>query len=171
MQDVVTTLSGGHPHFIMKERLLWLGWLLSFARPLNVQQGCETQFNTAPPPLTLSYNPFLWLSDLWPQLKKTPYRLTFTGNKINSRLAPWDKVLLFSGISSLCPGYQITFNASKLSMVYLTLLWLGYLAGGTAKIGRTEDKLVLFSVAGCLTPACNEEMTNKRWRMGNLSSN
>ncbi len=94
-----------------------------------------------------------WLSDLCPQLKNTHHCLTFTGNKINSGLPPWDKVLFFSGISSLPLCYQITFNALKLSWASLTLLWLGGLAGGTVKTGRTDNKLALFSVAGCLN-AC-----------------
>lgn len=68
---------------------------------------------------SLSYNHFCaWLSDLWPQLKNTHHHLTFRSNKITSRLAPLDKVVLFSRISSLPPCYQI------IPLMFLNSAWL-----------------------------------------------
>lgn len=144
--------------------------------PLVLQRGCEPQvssvFNINTSSLSLACYPFpAWTTDLWPQLKNTHNRLTFTGNEINSRFAPWDKVLLFSGNSSLPSRYQITFNAFKHSVASLTLVVLGGLAGSLFKTEKKGDPMALFSVAGCLMPARNEEMTNKSRRMGNLSSN
>lgn len=91
-----------------------------------------------------------WSTDLWPQLENTHHHLTFTGNKINNRLPPWDKVLLFSESSSSPPCYHITFNAFKLSWASLALVLLGGLSGGAAKAGRTGGGLIGFILSGWL---------------------
>lgn len=69
-------------------------------------------------------------------------------------------MLLFRGITLLASCYQIALSAFKLSWSSLPLVLLGGLAGGTIKAERTVVLLVLCSVAACLTPACNKEMTN-----------
>lgn len=170
MQDVARTLAGGHLHmFYERRRGLIVMKTVFLSRPLNVQDGFEPQVGSESSIDGFSFSrcralfcsPFCaWSTDLWPQLKNTHHRLTFTGNKINNRLAPWDKVLLFSESSSLPPCYHITFNAFKLSWASLALVLLGGLSGGAAKAVRTGGGLIGWFYSQWLV-ACNEEMTNK----------
>lgn len=84
------------------------------------------------------------------------------------RRAPAHKVLLLRvDISSLPPCYQIDFF---LFLVRMSFRYLAGVAGGTAETRRREETLA-FSSRHPVTPTCNEEMTNRRRRMGSRTRN